>query len=180
MSSSQVNRSKQRGYAIANMMLAFISEFEKNERIGIVSLFYNRLSKKDDEFKQKQQEFANKYNQALKRSKPLPKKTQALKNYEIGYAVAAEAWKRALEDENIGNYIIAINGVFLAFWSKEREILELLYGFKDEEFQQFVASGTKGHTFKSLKMVNMLLEYMDQSLEKLYMTNDSEKLREDH
>lgn len=84
---------------------------------GIVFVFYNRLSKKDDEFKQKQQEFVNKYNQALKRSKPLPKKKQALKSYEIGHAVAAEAWKLALEDEQNCDFTVAVNGIFLsALW----------------------------------------------------------------
>lgn len=174
MGTQKLNYAKIRGYAIANILLAFINEFDHSERIGPIALFYNKLTKKDNEFKRKQQEFAVKYSQALKKHKPLPKKSQALKHYEIAHSVAAEAWKMSLSNDEISKMTISINAIFQSFWVKERDILTLLYDFKDEDFKEFVAFGTKGHSFTSLKMTNILITYMDDALNALY-TDTNEK-----
>lgn len=97
---TETDKAKQRGYAIASVMLAFISEFNRSETFGAVAMFFNKLSNKDYEFHSRIQEHIYKCNQATKKNKKFPKMSQALINYSTGDMIAARAWKQTIQ-ENI-------------------------------------------------------------------------------
>jgi hypothetical protein len=162
---------KQKGYAVSNILLSFISEFDKNERFSVIGVLYNRLRAKGLEFEIKQRDFYVRYSTAIKKKKPLPKKSKGLINYEIGVAVASKAWNMTVEELKASgkNNSIIVSSMFQSIWRREGETIKLLYGLTDENIKDFVKmSSAKGHVFNTLKVANTILSNVDKCFDDFY------------
>ena len=150
---AEEERSFIKTYGVAMFMLAFLDEWSRVERIGVVSKIYNRLLQKHSNFHKQIDDVKR------KRKKAYSKKC-ALFIEASAYSIAA--WERVLSDTKA--YQISANTTIHNLYRLDALNFTKLYGLEEDVFRE-LNNNTQGVTLQSCRVARLLLEALESIIE---------------
>jgi len=138
-------------YTIGLWMLSLSKEYSLAERSRNISKVQNTITKKHDVF--------HKQIHQVKERKTI-KVSKKCKLFIQSGNIAILAWNDSKID-----LAITVEATLLGLYYKNKELLQAIYGFKDEDFLVAKTNGkVAGLTMSSLKTVNLLLLNLEKHM----------------
>lgn len=139
-----------RTYATAMFMLAFLDEWEKSERIGVVAKIYNTITKKHNVF----------HDQILQaKLKKRQKYSKKCSLFVVASSYAITAWDECIQQTK--HYKVSANTAIHNLFRLNKENFERIYGLKEEDFKKLNSDFKCGVTLSSCKVARILHDRLD-------------------
>ncbi len=138
-------------YANGMFMLAFLDEWDKIERIGIIAKIYNTIKKKHDVF----------HKQIMQVEKGKKKKySHKCSIFILASNFAIKAWEDCILETKDAK--ISANITLHNLHRLDKENFERIYGLTSEDFKKLQKGLECGVTLSSCKVARILLDHLEQ------------------